>query len=237
MKNMQLNESENGLTIDIKQRLKKKFQLGDIDEAIERTFSSSPRHLLGRGRSGGVFMVRVNQQEIALKICNFKNDSVVRELVNEIRTYQFLVLNNFEFCLRPVSFGFFRDKNYLALALPLFGKSLDKQTREDWIMEKCFGAFKKLHQLGIYHNDVRAQNILVSHDQINIIDFGFSEKRQPSTEVPNFFNHFFNTDIKNLCLIFELSKSSTYWPSLRVISDKKVCKAENKVKDSVQSSP
>lgn len=63
-----------------------------IDEHIEKAFWSS-RSLVGSGRSGNVYAVQVGEERLAVKVCDFKDRTVVEELVNEINIYKYSYVN------------------------------------------------------------------------------------------------------------------------------------------------
>lgn len=102
---------------DRKEKLKQNNEIDYIDEKFEDAFLGQPRQLVGSGRSGGMFRIRVEDQDYVMKICNLLSESVLNEMINEVRVYEHLNKHNFQFALEMKGFGLFRRKNYMAIAL------------------------------------------------------------------------------------------------------------------------
>lgn len=158
---------------------------GYISQKIEKAFLQTGKQLISKGRSGGVFAVDVDNKQLALKICNFINTTVVEEMMNETRIYELLVKANYKYAPKLESYGTFQSKKYFGIAIQrVRGRAINNR-EEKVVKEECMKAIKALHELKICHNDVRPPNILVTESgQISVIDFGLSFR----THSLNYFN-------------------------------------------------
>jgi tRNA A-37 threonylcarbamoyl transferase component Bud32 len=103
----------------------------------------------------------------------------------EMTRYQFRVLQSiYELGIptaKPLGFHSIDGKLYLLVAEFLDAKPISsvKEVNPE-ILEKVFGYLRKMHQNGIYHGDIKPENIMLG-DKIYIIDIGnLSESAPPN---------------------------------------------------------
>mmetsp|Transcript_25784 Transcript_25784/g.43471 ORF Transcript_25784/g.43471 Transcript_25784/m.43471 type:complete len:626 (-) Transcript_25784:341-2218(-) len=154
------------------------------------TFTVDPRYepgkILGRGSFGVVCTAvdKVRNQTIAIKrIRPFANDEWdARHTLREIRLMKLLGRHPNVISLYELSI--FEDKSELYMMMELMDCDLhriiqSKQPLND-MHYKCFArqmleGIKAMHQVGVFHRDLKPGNILVSKDcQLRITDFGLA---------------------------------------------------------------
>jgi predicted Ser/Thr protein kinase len=139
------------------------FTLKDIQEAI----------YIGEGATGPVF--RLRNKDIVVKNCDsFNNPKGLKMFKNEVKIYEKLSLLNLD-CV-PCYYGFKDYFGQLFMALDFIdGRHYDLK-KDPIFKPKLDNAVEKLKRVGIIHNDLKPDNIILNLDgDIKIIDFGLAE--------------------------------------------------------------
>jgi serine/threonine protein kinase len=87
------------------------------------------------------------------------------------------------------------------------------------VESEIFKAFDAIHELGVFHNDIRAENILVdaSGESVFIIDFGFSEIFTELTDENREYLSVENDMIKEI--LEEIKRPKNYTTSRKAADD------------------
>ncbi|CAG8449010.1 12406_t:CDS:2 [Funneliformis mosseae] len=113
--------------------------------------------LLGRGRSGKIFLCEYRRNTIALKGIDLSKapSYVLKEMLNEVEIYKILADIQGKYIPKLVCHGYYRGGMYYVIGTTLF---------------------ESIHNHGVLHNDIRKENILFDNntDGAYLIDFGMA---------------------------------------------------------------
>ncbi|RIA94011.1 hypothetical protein C1645_761095 [Glomus cerebriforme] len=146
--------------------------------------------VLGNGRSGVVFAVKICGEVGALKMVElYKNEYLLKEILNEIKIYLGPLMDIQDiYTPKLLKFGILHEAFVFALT-SLSGKSfaeLDDITER----EKQFAieGLQAIHARGVMHGDVRMENIMVDRSEsicksrVRWIDFAWSKMGRDSKD-------------------------------------------------------
>jgi predicted Ser/Thr protein kinase len=130
--------------------------------------------VLGEGRSK-VYLDHYESQPIALKTADIaKHPEMLPELQNEVSVYEELSELQGKAIPRLVCHGYVEAVLY-CVGLSVCGTVPKKLTEQQ--KQRLLDILESIHQIGILHNDIREENILVDESgNPFIIDFGFATR-------------------------------------------------------------
>lgn len=133
--------------------------------------------MLGSGTQGSVFQVDSN---MVVKIIQIGFPSVSqsdlhyeeRSALNETLIMYYLQSKNFKHAPRPIKFGFFNGVFFYILMTKVNGHV--PATKYDY--QLCQESVEELHQMGVLHSDLHADNLLIRETQSDciLLDFGYA---------------------------------------------------------------
>lgn len=131
---------------------------------------------IGEGGFGEVFTVEKDGDIFALKICSSDEDEVLRRFNREIRLLETVTHKNVidildsdfrntpPFFVMPLCQGALSQKNY--------GKNVESLIND--LLQICDG-LEALHSNGIFHRDIKPNNILIDRDILRLSDLGLGK--------------------------------------------------------------
>ncbi|PKC00195.1 kinase-like protein [Rhizophagus irregularis] len=137
------------------------------------------KDLLSQGRSGKTLLCEFRNNTIALKCADlWKSPSyILKEMQNEVKIYQQLSDLQGIYIPNLECYGYFENGMCYVIGTTLVGKPLSFYkyiTKGQKV--KGMLALNAIHDRGVLHNDIRADNILLDNrnNDVYLIDFGMS---------------------------------------------------------------
>ncbi|PKC64043.1 kinase-like protein [Rhizophagus irregularis] len=135
--------------------------------------------ILGQGRSGKTLKCEFRGNTIALKCTDLWKYplDILKEMQNEVEIYQILASIQEEFIPKLMCYGYYGGGICYIIGTSFSGTALTDYkhiTERQRVM--CLCAINAIHSKGVLHNDIRAENILLSNinDNVYWIDFGMA---------------------------------------------------------------
>jgi serine/threonine protein kinase len=135
--------------------------------------------ILGQGRSGKTLKCEFQGNTIALKCTDLWKSppDILKEMQNEVKIYQILASIQGEFIPKLMCYGYYGDGMCYVIGTSFGGTALiDYKHITERQRVMCLCAINAIHSRGVLHNDIRAENILLSNinDNVYWIDFGMA---------------------------------------------------------------
>ncbi|RGB38958.1 hypothetical protein C1646_804915 [Rhizophagus diaphanus] len=135
--------------------------------------------ILGQGRSGKTLKCEFQENTIALKCTDLWKSlpNILKEMQNEVKIYQILSSIQGEFIPKLMCYGYYEGGMCYIIGTSFIGTALTNYkhiTERQRVMGLY--ALNAIHSKGVLHNDIQAENILLSNinDNVYLIDFGMS---------------------------------------------------------------
>lgn len=132
--------------------------------------------LIASGRYGNVYTARWNNKKVAVKVVNATTKLAYKQVKQELHVFK-----SYNVCFLEVFACYIYDATRIGIIMELCDCDLFEyisthgclaEARTQLIIRDVADALSFLHSIGLFHCDIKLENLMIKKEQIYIVDFG-----------------------------------------------------------------